>query len=114
VAPWLPDPIGDHGAASRVAAVVAERCGIRLVEYPVWGWTLPWPACRRRSDRRLDITAWLPRKRQAIHPHRMQYGGLITDDPADSPVSGGNFQISMRRPASSAETLVRSWPEAGK
>ncbi len=41
LAPWLHDPHCDHEATSRIAAAVAERCGIRAVAYPVWGWTLP-------------------------------------------------------------------------
>ena len=40
--------------------------------------------CRRRSGQgwRLDITGYLPAKRQAIQAHRSQYGQLIIDDPS--------------------------------
>jgi LmbE family N-acetylglucosaminyl deacetylase len=85
LAPWLYDPHCDHEAASRIASVVAERCGVRAVAYPVWGWTLapdtavPAPL---GLGRRLDIGGFLPRKRAAILAHQSQYGGLITDDPA--------------------------------
>jgi LmbE family N-acetylglucosaminyl deacetylase len=89
LAPWLHDPHCDHEAASRIASVVAERCGVREVAYPVWGWTLPpdiaVPA-RLELGWRLDIGAFLPRKRAAIFAHQTQYGGLITDDP-------GGFQL---------------------
>ena len=59
-------------------------CGARLMEYPVWGWSLPvgtvlpdgpW------SGWRFDVSAHLPAKREAIAAHRSQHGGLITDDP---------------------------------
>ena len=65
--------------------MVAERCGVRAVAYPVWGWTLepdvavPAPL---GSGWRLDILAFLPRKRAAVFAHETQYGGLIADDPA--------------------------------
>jgi LmbE family N-acetylglucosaminyl deacetylase len=85
LAPWLHDPHCDHEAASRIASVVAERCGIRAVAYPVWGWTLApdvaVPALLG-AGWRLEISPFLPRKRAAILAHRTQYGGLITDDPA--------------------------------
>ena len=57
---------------------------LRLVSYPVWGWTLP-PATEidepPRAGWRLDIARHLPTKRQAIGAHRSQYGWMITDDP---------------------------------
>ncbi|WP_428485102.1 PIG-L deacetylase family protein [Rhodopila sp.] len=84
LAPWRHDPHCDHEAASLIAAAVAERCEIRAVGFPVWGWTLPddhaVPA-PESSGWRLDIARFLPLKRQAIQAHRSQYGGLITDDP---------------------------------
>lgn len=85
LAPWPHDPHGDHVAACLMAAAAAERTGIRLIAYPVWGWTLPpdTPVAAPVSRGwRLDITAFLPMKRQAIQAHRSQYGGLITDDPS--------------------------------
>jgi LmbE family N-acetylglucosaminyl deacetylase len=84
LAPWLHDPHCDHEAASRIAAAVAERCGIRAVAYPVWGWTLPPETLVPAPPGlgwRLDVGTFLARKRAAILAHRTQYGGLITDDP---------------------------------
>ena len=63
---------------------MAALRNLRLVSYPVWGWTLP-PATEidelPRAGWRLDIARHLPTKRRAIGAHRSQYGGLITDDP---------------------------------
>jgi LmbE family N-acetylglucosaminyl deacetylase len=85
LAPWLYDPHCDHEAAARIAATVAERCGIRAVAYPVWGWTLSPDAPVPEPPGlgwRLDVEAFLARKRLAILAHETQYGGLITDDPS--------------------------------
>jgi len=84
LAPWRHDPHGDHQAASHIANMAARIAAIRLLEYPVWGWTLPADTELEASmvhGRRLDITAHLPAKRRAIAAHVSQYGGLITDDP---------------------------------
>ena len=84
LAPWRHDPHCDHEAASLLATAVAQRRGIRSIGYPVWGWTLPPDtsiAVSQSRGWRLDIAAFLSRKRRAIHAHRTQYGGLITDDP---------------------------------
>jgi len=82
---WRHDPHCDHEAAANIAAAAAVRCGVRLVVYPVWGWTLP--DDRTIADPigagwRLNIAPYLPAKRAAIRSHRSQYGGLITDDPS--------------------------------
>jgi LmbE family N-acetylglucosaminyl deacetylase len=90
LAPWRHDPHCDHEAAALLAERVAALVNIRLVSYPVWGWTLP-----RSSEIdeplsngwRLDISRHLPAKRQAVGAHLSQYGGLITDDPT-------GFQLS--------------------
>ena len=83
LATWAEDPHCDHLAAHRIARAAAVATGITHRAYPVWGLTLP-------PDRmldgppagvRLDISAHLPAKRQAIHCHASQYGGLIADDP---------------------------------
>jgi len=84
LAPWRHDPHGDHQAASHIANMAAHIAAIRLVEYPVWGWTLAGDtelAANVVRGWRLDITAHLPAKRHAIAAHVSQYGGLITDDP---------------------------------
>jgi LmbE family N-acetylglucosaminyl deacetylase len=85
LAPWRHDPHCDHEAAALVAAAVAGATAIRHVAYPVWGWTLPPEAPIAETPGRgfrLDVGAALPAKHAAIHAHRSQYGGLITDDPA--------------------------------
>jgi LmbE family N-acetylglucosaminyl deacetylase len=85
LAPWRFDPHCDHEAAAKIAGRVAIRCGVRPVAYPVWGWTLPahqlipGPVTQ---GWRLDISAFLQRKRLAVRAHSSQYGDLITDDPA--------------------------------
>jgi LmbE family N-acetylglucosaminyl deacetylase len=84
LAPWRQDPHCDHEAAAMIAERVAALRNLRLVSYPVWGWTLP-PANeideRPRIGWRLDIARHLPAKRRAISAHRSQHCGLITDDP---------------------------------
>ena len=81
---WRHDPHCDHLAAWHIASLAAAISGARLMEYPVWGWSLPvgtvlpdgpW------SGWRFDVSAHLPAKREAIAAHRSQHGGLITDDP---------------------------------
>lgn len=84
LSPWQHDPHCDHLAAHRMACSAVERCRIRHLAYPIWGWTLPpetrlpgsWP-----DGMRLDITDYLAAKRQAVTAHASQYGGLIQDDP---------------------------------
>jgi LmbE family N-acetylglucosaminyl deacetylase len=84
VAPWRHDPHCDHEAAALMAEHVARLRNLRLVSYPVWGWTLP-PAIEidapPRAGWRLDIARHLPAKRRAIGAHRSQFGAIITDDP---------------------------------
>lgn len=85
LAPWRHDPHCDHVAAARIACETARIADIKLVEYPVWGWTLPGDApVEETSERgwRLDIAAHLAAKRLAIAAHASQYGQLITDDPS--------------------------------
>jgi LmbE family N-acetylglucosaminyl deacetylase/SAM-dependent methyltransferase len=53
-APWRGDGHRDHRIAGEVAAEVADRLGLRLLEYPVWLWhwadpgddAVPWPTLR--------------------------------------------------------------------
>jgi hypothetical protein len=77
--------ICDHEAAALIAEQVAALRNLRLVSYPVWGWTLP-PATDIgepvRAGWRLDIARHLQAKRRAIGAHRSQFGGMITDDPS--------------------------------
>jgi LmbE family N-acetylglucosaminyl deacetylase len=81
---WRHDPHGDHAAVSRMGAAVARAIGARLIEYPVWGWTLPRDQLLEDAAAhgcRLDITHHLPAKRRAIAAHRSQTADLIDDDP---------------------------------
>ncbi len=82
---WPHDPHCDHLAAWHVAAAAAQRTGLRLLCYPVWGWTLPPDtdlADAPWTGWRLDITARLAAKQAAIAAHASQMTGLIDDDPA--------------------------------
>ena len=84
MAPWRWDPHCDHEAAALIAAAVAAETGIRHVAYPVWGWTLPAETvidAPAGPGWRFDISDFAKLKQRAIHAHRSQYGGLITDDP---------------------------------
>ncbi|WP_421118632.1 PIG-L deacetylase family protein [Aquihabitans daechungensis] len=38
IAPWAGDGHPDHEVVGRTAALVARRCDVRLVSYPVWVW----------------------------------------------------------------------------
>jgi LmbE family N-acetylglucosaminyl deacetylase len=84
LAPWRHDPHCDHEAAALTAAAAGEAAGIGVLAYPIWGWTLapdtmiPGPV---GAGWRLDISAFLPAKRNAIRAHLSQSGRLITDDP---------------------------------
>lgn len=84
LATWEHDPHPDHVAAYRLAAEAARITGVRLIAYPVWGWTLPANRClpsRPTIGARLDIARHLPAKRRAIAAHVSQHAGLIADDP---------------------------------
>jgi LmbE family N-acetylglucosaminyl deacetylase len=84
LATWRHDPHGDHAAVSRMGAAVARATRARLLEYPVWGWTLPPDQALDDAPVRgwrLDVTRHLPTKRRAIAAHRSQTTDLIDDDP---------------------------------
>lgn len=84
LATWRHDPHGDHLAVSRIAERAASSAGVRLLSYPVWGWTLGEDVALPdlvRPGARLEIAAQLECKRLAIAAHASQHGGLITDDP---------------------------------
>ncbi|MGH7056734.1 MAG: PIG-L deacetylase family protein [Acetobacteraceae bacterium] len=83
-APWRRDPHCDHEAAAAMGRALAASERLRLLSYPVWGWTLPQvagPAAEGCMGWRLDIVQWLPAKRRAIAAHASQHGRVITDDP---------------------------------
>ncbi len=79
---WRHDPHCDHEAAALLAGAAARQAGVMHWAYPVWGRTLPPDLevgpCTGVS---LDVKRWQAAKRQAIHAHRSQWAGLITDDP---------------------------------
>ena len=82
---WEHDPHPDHVAAHVIGQTAARLAGVRLVSYPVWGWTLP--AGTRLpvatvSGLRLDVSRHLPAKARAIAAHASQHGDVITDSPA--------------------------------
>lgn len=84
--PWRSDPHPDHRATWQIltAALTASQLTPRTIEYPIWDWD---PAQRQSSDLeqiepwRLDISAVVERKQQAIAAYRSQISDLIDDDP---------------------------------
>lgn len=100
LAPWKHDPHCDHHAAALLAERVAALAEIRLLYYPVWGWTLP-PEMEidelTCSGWRLDVSPHLAAKRLAISAHHSQSGGLIMDDPAGFRLSA-EFRSVFERP----------------
>jgi LmbE family N-acetylglucosaminyl deacetylase len=76
VAPWHGDAHPDHDAAGEVAAEVARRRGLELLEYPIWAWhwaspgdaRLPWATAVRLP---LPASA-RERKAKAVAAHRSQ------------------------------------------
>lgn len=104
---WRHDPHGDHVAAYLIARRAAALIGARLLEYPVWGWTLPpetgLPAAPW-DGWRVDVAAHLAAKRRAIAAHRSQHGQVVTDDPAGF-VLPASFLAIFEEPW---ETLVQA------
>jgi LmbE family N-acetylglucosaminyl deacetylase len=83
VAAWAGDPHCDHVAGAAIAEAAARETGARLLSYPVWGWTLPeGPVDGGGAAVRLDVGAFLARKRRAIACHRSQFGLVVGDCPA--------------------------------
>jgi len=85
--PWRRDPHPDHRAASAIAR--AANAGLerpaRVLEYPVWvqqrGAHADQPGPDEATHWRVDITAVIANKLQAIAAHQSQLGGVIDDDP---------------------------------
>lgn len=81
---WRHDPHCDHKAAAAIVALARRHMpGVRVYEYPVWGWTLPpetevGPA---PEGLRLDVSAHAATKAKAVYAHESQTTGLISDDP---------------------------------
>ncbi|WP_265276834.1 PIG-L deacetylase family protein [Nostoc sp. KVJ3] len=85
--PWRYDPHADHRATWKLIHTVLDdlRLSPRLIEYPIWDWD---------SDQReslpgdIDVTTWrlnisavVELKQQAIAAYRSQTTDLIDDDP---------------------------------
>lgn len=85
--PWRGDPHADHRATWQLihTAVAKLKLLPRLIEYPIWDWdanqrtNLPLP--KSVSSWRLNISAVLNLKLQAIAAYRSQTTDLISDDP---------------------------------
>lgn len=85
ILPWRRDPHPDHRAAWQLMQAAVTDLLPRLVEYPIWDWD---PAQRSAEPELAQITAWrldisavLPLKLEAIAAHRSQTTNLIDDDP---------------------------------
>jgi LmbE family N-acetylglucosaminyl deacetylase len=82
---WRHDPHCDHEASYRIAREVQRRVGnVRLLEYVVWGHTLPslTEVDPFRSGFRISVDREvMEKKRRAIAAHRSQMTTLIDDDP---------------------------------
>jgi len=81
---WRHDPHCDHKAAAAIVALARGRLsGVRIYEYPVWGWTLP-PETEVGSAPEglcLDVSAFRATKAKAVAAHESQTTDLISDDP---------------------------------
>ncbi len=81
---WRHDPHCDHRAAAAIVALARPRMpGVRVYEYPVWGWTLP-PKTEvgaAPEGLRLDVSAYRETKARAVAAHESQTTDLISDDP---------------------------------
>lgn len=85
--PWRYDPHPDHRATWKLikAALDDLHLSPRLIEYPIWDWD--WeqrrslPASLEVTTWRLNISAVVELKQQAIATYRSQITDLIDDDP---------------------------------
>ncbi len=81
---WRHDPHCDHRASAAIVALARLHLpGIRVYEYPVWGWTLP-PETEVGAPPqglRLDVSAHRAAKLRAVAAHESQTTDLISDDP---------------------------------
>lgn len=81
---WRCDPHADHQAASLIAHEAVRETTVRMLEFPVWGWTLSphaWVDIPPLCGARVDISGALPAKRAAIAAYASQTTDLIRDDP---------------------------------
>ena len=75
---WQGDPHADHRAAYAVAQAAARRWSAPLLAFPLWTLTTddPLPALPLL---RIDVSAFLRRKRAALACHRSQLGIVVRD-----------------------------------
>ena len=81
---WRHDPHCDHKASALIVALARPQLrGMRVYEYPVWGWTLPaeTEVGPPPEGYRLDVSAHQAAKARAVAAHESQTTDLITDDP---------------------------------
>jgi LmbE family N-acetylglucosaminyl deacetylase/SAM-dependent methyltransferase len=104
VAPWREDGHPDHAVAGTAAALVAERTGARLLEYPIWAWhwSTPshpiWPGENDPTTRwrwALDEPARIS-KRIALAAHGSQTDAL-SDQPGDEAIVQPGFAAHFDR-----------------
>jgi LmbE family N-acetylglucosaminyl deacetylase/SAM-dependent methyltransferase len=104
VAPWRQDGHPDHTVAGAAAALVAERTGTRLLEYPIWAWhwSTPahpiWPGPDAATTRwRVHLTeAARTSKRTALAVHASQTEAL-SDQPGDEAIVQPGFAAHFDR-----------------
>ncbi|MCJ2012092.1 PIG-L deacetylase family protein [Methylobacterium sp. J-076] len=81
---WRHDPHCDHKAAAAIVGLARRHMpGVRIYEYPVWGWTLP-PETEvgpPPQGLRLDVSPYRAVKAKAVAAHESQVSDLIADDP---------------------------------
>lgn len=87
LAPWRCDPHPDHRASWTLirTALLYLLVSPRLIEYPIWDWDQKQqgsvPSAELMTGWRLDISAVVALKQQAIAAYRSQTTDLIDDDP---------------------------------
>jgi LmbE family N-acetylglucosaminyl deacetylase len=85
-APWRSDPHPDHRATWQMLHAALQQLSLspRVIEYPIWDWDPVQRQCSQQGFSRawrLDISAVLEDKKQAIAAYRSQTTDLIDDDP---------------------------------
>ncbi|MER2263616.1 PIG-L deacetylase family protein [Methylobacterium oxalidis] len=81
---WAHDSHCDHQASAALALLALRQLeAVRLLAYPVWGWSLPGETevGPGPSGFRLNVAGQLAAKSAAIAAHRSQTTDLIADDP---------------------------------
>ncbi len=98
-APWRFDGHPDHQAVGEAGALVAQRFGGRLLEYPIWfwHWGRPEPGGSVGTGVRLDLGT---RERRLKAAAIAQYASQLTPlsaQPGDEPVLGPEFRRHFER-----------------